>query len=152
MNPHSIHAYSICSTSSNMSRSAIDATRFTATSPHAYSKTFLRSAPSSAPSYATPTPRTNTPPNRFNQSNAAREPTPGSNNIPPPETPIEKVARLRAARLAEKQAQITKWDKIVLRGRVWADRAHKVTAYSLIGFSGRFTPCHKRYPYTGSCP
>ncbi|KAL2047739.1 hypothetical protein N7G274_000781 [Stereocaulon virgatum] len=114
-----------------MSRSAIDATRFTATSPHAYSKTFLRSAPSSAST----TPRTNTPPNRFNQPNAARKLTPGSNNIPPPETPAEKVARLRAARLAEKQAQISKWDKIVLRGRVWADRAHKVTAYSLIGFS-----------------
>lgn len=117
-----------------MSRSAADATRFTATSPHAYSKpTSIRSAASSAS-------RSNPPPRRIPNPNARGPPqrpgiTSAPNSPPQIETPIKKVARLRAARLAEKNAQISRWDQIVVRGRVWADRAHKVTAYSLIGFS-----------------
>ena len=121
-----------------MSRSAADATRFTATSPHAYSKTFLRSPPSSA----NPPSRSNTNPHRFSNPNAPRYPAPGPKNIPPAETPAEKVARLRSSRLAEKEAQISKWDKIVVRGRLWADRAHKATAYSLISFSGMLALLH----------
>lgn len=56
-------------------------------------------------------------------------------SAPPGETAAEKVARLRQARLREREAQITTWDRVVIRGRVWADRAHKVTVVSLLGFS-----------------
>lgn len=52
------------------------------------------------------------------------------------ETPKEKVTRLRAAHEAAKQAQVTRWDRIVVRGRVWADVAHRVTVLGLIGVTG----------------
>ena len=118
-----------------MSRSAADATRFTATSPHAYSKpTPLRSTASTPQSKSTP-------PYRFPNPNAPRKPPPATPSIPPQtETPAEKVARLRAARFAEIEAQTTTWDRIVLRGRVWADRAHHVTVYAILGFSGTSPP------------
>ncbi|KAI9881278.1 MAG: hypothetical protein M1830_005564 [Pleopsidium flavum] len=108
-----------------MSRSAADATRFTATSPHAYSKpptaTFSPSSPSRVPRSS------GTPPNTpFNRS-----------SIPlGDETPHEKVARLRHAARMAKEAQVSQFDKIVIRGRVWADRAHRVTALGLIGATG----------------
>lgn len=126
-----------------LSRSAIDATRFTATSPHAYSKPSpLRSAASS--STPTPTPSSSRP---SPQGPQRRSPN-GSKPIPPPpamppkgatagETPAEKVARLRAMRLAEREAQVSQWDKVVVRGRTWADRAHKTTVYFLVTFSGK---------------
>lgn len=111
-----------------MSRSAADATRFTATSPHAYSKT------------APPQSKT-TPSHRFPNPNAPRKPPTATQSTPPQtETPTEKVARLRAARLAQIEAQTTTWDRIVLRGRVWADRAHRVTIYTILGFSGNTSP------------
>ena len=117
-----------------MSRSVADATRFTATSPHAYSKpTPLRSAASASSK--------TTPPHRFPNPNAPRKPPTGTQPTQPHvETPAEKVARLRAARLAQLEAQYTTWDRIVLRGRVWADRAHRVTVYTLVGFTGTFPP------------
>lgn len=80
-------------------RSVADATRFTPTGPHAFTR-------SAAP------------------GSAAGE-----------ETPQERVARLReAARRAkvEKAAGST-FDRLVDRGRVWADRAHRATAVGLIG-------------------
>ncbi|MDI1485896.1 MAG: hypothetical protein OHK93_004085 [Ramalina farinacea] len=102
-----------------MSRSAVDATRFTATSPHAYSK---------------PTPVGSAP-----ASSLSPNPPPSSSSKPssPPrqETPHEKVARLRAERFAARASSLSRWERIVIRGRVWADRAHKITALSLIGFS-----------------
>ena len=131
---------------SRLSRSAIDATRFTATSPHAYSKPSpLRSI---APSSSSTTAAT---PNAASRSNTSRtqlgrEPTPnpapkfrppmqppGANSI---ETPAEKVARLRAARMREREAQVSRWERIVVRGRSWADTAHKATVYFLVTFSG----------------
>jgi hypothetical protein len=54
------------------------------------------------------------------------------------ETPQQRVARLRdVARKvkAEKNAG-TIMDRIVDRGRVWADRAHRITALGLIGATG----------------
>jgi len=86
-----------------MPRSPADATRFTATGPHASSKATtidLGAAP------------------------------------PPNETPAQKVARLREASRRAKIEQLTTWEKVVVSGRVWADRAHKVTATSLIALSG----------------
>lgn len=126
--------------SSRLARSAIDATRFTATSPHAYSNpTPLRSASlasttSTSPSTPTPsnsTPRLNPRPLRFADPNG---PMPGGEGGG--ETPAEKVARLRAARMAEREAQVTRWDRVVVWGRRWADTAHRVTVYSLVAFSG----------------
>ena len=127
---------------SRLSRSAIDATRFTATSPHAYSKPTpsLRSAPVSSSTTASranpqarrpPHPSTNAP-----KQQPLRSPLPPGGNGAGTETPAEKVARLRAQRMAEREAQVSQWDKVVVRGRSWADRAHKVTVYFLVTFSG----------------
>lgn len=126
-----------------MSRSVSDATRFTATSPHAYSKpTPMRSTPStytaSSSNFQNPY-RFPKPANKGSPSNPPPNPS-GHGSGPPEETAAEKVARLRAARLKEREAQVTTWDRIVLRGRVWADRAHKVTVYSLVGFSSTPLP------------
>jgi len=54
---------------------------------------------------------------------------------PPNETPSQKVARLRAAAQRAKLAQGSSWDRIVHRGRLVADVAHRTTATALIGFS-----------------
>ena len=54
------------------------------------------------------------------------------------ETPQQKVARLRAAAARAREGKVTPFDKAVMRGRVWADRAHKVTALGLIGVTGEF--------------
>lgn len=120
-----------------MSRSAIDATRFTATSLHAFSKLsplaslpYSPSAPSQPlqrptnPSYHPRIPRQSNPNNPKNPSPASTE------------TPAQKVARLRAQRAALRDAEITLWDRIVFRGRIVADAAHKITVTGLIIFSG----------------
>ena len=127
-----------------MSRSAADATRFTATSPHAYARPtpITRASPSASTASSTPRPNPNarynpnarTPPAPINPKKAAK------GSAPPAETPAEKVARLRQARLREREAQITTWDRFVIRGRGWADRAHKFTVYSIIAFSGIHHP------------
>ncbi|CAL3963853.1 unnamed protein product [Diplocarpon coronariae] len=97
-----------------MQRSATDATRFTSTIPHASAKSPSKSSTSSR----------NLPP---------RKPVP--NTAPIGETPQEKVKRLRAAANRARDAQITTFDKVVMRGRVWADRAHKFVTLSLIAAS-----------------
>ncbi len=89
-----------------MPRSAIDATRFTATGPHAHSKSSISST------------------------------KPHSSSPPPRETPHEKVNRLRNAARKARLDKESKFDKVVARGRVWADRAHKVTTLSLIAATG----------------
>ncbi|KAI9799649.1 MAG: hypothetical protein M1833_003964 [Piccolia ochrophora] len=90
-----------------MPRSASDATRFTATGPHAHSyPSTSRSAPSSS--------------------------SPAS----PQETPQQKVARLRAAAQKARLDKISTFDKVVVAGRTWADRVHRVAALSLIGATG----------------
>lgn len=94
-----------------MPRSATDATRFTSTTPHASAK-FIPSA-----------------------STRPLKPMPPKKAGPPGETPQEKVKRLRAAANAARDAQISTFDKVILRGRVWADRAHRFTALSLIGIT-----------------
>ncbi|KAH0536196.1 hypothetical protein FGG08_006904 [Glutinoglossum americanum] len=91
-----------------MPRSAADATRFTATAPHAHSKSSR--IPSASPTMPSP-------PNRQ-------------------ETPQQKVARLRAAALKAKEGNISAFDKVVVRGRVWADRAHRFVTLSLVGLTG----------------
>lgn len=111
-----------------MSRSAADATRFTATSPHAYAKhTPLRSSASNASS----SPQSHFLPRKM------QPPTPTSPNGST-ETPAQKVARLRRAHDAQKLSQVTRWEKIQVTGRRWADRAHRFTILSLIGLTGTY--------------
>ncbi|KAL8926949.1 MAG: hypothetical protein Q9172_001542 [Xanthocarpia lactea] len=113
-----------------MSRTVADATRFTATSPHAYSRTssILRSAANTLSSSSKTQP--NPPPN-------AHPPNPRSpQNQPPPqqpETPQQKVARIRALRAAQKLNSLTLWDRTVIRGRRYADIAHRITIAGLMG-------------------
>ena len=120
-----------------MSRSTVDATRFTATSPHAYSKP-AASKPAASKSFS--------PSSSYPRSHSLPQKTAGplGSHSTIKETAAQKVARLRAAHDALKNAQITTWDKIVVRGRVIADKAHRFTVLSLIGFSGKLP-----YRYTG---
>ena len=133
-----------------MSRSAADATRFTATSPHAYANptSINRASPSTYSASSTRRPNPNA---RLNPN--ARTPPPPidpkKGNAPPVETPAEKVARLRQARLREREAQTTTWDRLVVRGRVWADKAHRITIYTLVGFSSAYKPPSAQSPPQG---
>jgi len=88
-------------------RSTSDATRFTATVPHAAAKS------------------------QFTPSNIPI----GRATAPAGETPQQKIARLRAAAAKARLGQESQFDKVVRVGRVWADRAHRVTALSLIGLT-----------------
>ena len=156
--------------------SAIDATRFTSTSPHAFSKSPVRSSrpsastfsPSASPSYTpqkpppslssrpfpssnpssnlktTPTLASKSGPTVRNEAAAAGggRRTPGGGPVTPEaETPAQKVARLRAARAAAKeQIQFSKWDRIVVVGREWADRLHRVFTIGMILLTGKLSP------------
>ncbi|KAL8756961.1 MAG: hypothetical protein Q9184_004336 [Pyrenodesmia sp. 2 TL-2023] len=109
-----------------MSRTVADATRFTATSPHAYSRpsSILRSAnPSFSPSSSSVSDSSPTsqrpPPSSINPN--PQPPTP-----PQHETPQQKVARLRALRAAEKLKPLSLWERTVLRVV-----AGVITAFSL---------------------
>jgi hypothetical protein len=115
-------------------RSVSDATRFTANTLHASSKT------------ATPPPRFTT-----RKSRAAPPSTGGSGgsgggsnagSSPLLETPEQRVARLRAAHRKAKEAEVSKFDKVVDKSRRIFDSAHKLTVAGLIGFTGECTcPC-----------
>ncbi|KAF7718362.1 Uncharacterized protein PECH_001042 [Penicillium ucsense] len=108
-----------------MSRSAADATRFTATGPYASSK--AGSAPYELPS--------------FMQSKDSSKPSkPSAPQTGPdgkPETPKQKVERLRAQARAARMAQQTSgMDRWIESGRKFANRAHKGMVYTLIVASG----------------
>lgn len=70
---------------------------------------------------------TPTGPHAFTQS-----PSPASTSG---ESPQARVARLREAARKQKQStqSLSRFDRIIDSGRVWADRMHKVTAMGLIG-------------------
>ncbi|CAI7579457.1 unnamed protein product [Penicillium pancosmium] len=109
-----------------MSRSAADATRFTATGPYASSK------PGGAP-YELP--------NFMQKDNASSgKPagqTPQRGPDGQPETPKQKVERLRAQARASRVAQSSSGsDRLIEFGRKFANRAHKGMVYSLIVASG----------------
>ncbi|KAK3503814.1 cytochrome oxidase c assembly-domain-containing protein [Neurospora crassa] len=98
-------------------RSVSDATRFTPTTPHASSKSA--------------DPRLNTP---KGSPTGPKEPKmPGTPKFV--ETPEQRVARLRAAHLKAKQAQVSRMDRIIDGSRRFFDSAHKVTVLGLIGFT-----------------
>jgi len=94
---------------SKMPRSATDATRFTSTTPHA-----------------------SKPPSAIKPEVSAKVKTPG----PAGETPQEKVRRLRAAANRARDAKVSNFDRLIVSGRIWADRIHRVTALTLIGATG----------------
>ena len=133
--------------SQRLARSAIDATRFTPTSPHAYSRSsaILHSTASHAESPSSSF-QPNLPPRPSNPQ-PHQSPRPSS---PPTETPAQKVARLRAEHLRNRQPKLTLWERIVIRGRVIADRAHFVTAVFLIGLTGK--AAHILPPLRLFCP
>lgn len=120
-----------------MSRSAADATRFTATGPYANSKTGGAYSASGAGK---------------KQSTQYASPRLGPNGKP--ETPKEKVDRLRAQARAAKQAQEagSGADRWIESGRKFANRAHKGMVYTLIAASGMFSVpsgarCHNIQPF-----
>lgn len=129
-------------------RSVSDATRFTATTPHASSKA---AAP---PRFAAP---------RSGSGSAGSASAGGSGpggsgggghapgSIPLKETPEQKVARLRAAHRRAKEAQISRFDKIVDAGRRVFDSVHRVTVMGLVGFTGELVGAHSCVRRPGRC-
>lgn len=112
-----------------MSRSAADATRFTATGPYANSK-------SGAPAYKLPG-FMNKPNTNANNGSNPSQGSPSHGEGPPGETPKQKVERLRAQARAQRMAQSNSgFDRLLSAGREVANKAHKVTVYSLIAASG----------------
>ncbi|KAL5364655.1 hypothetical protein BJX96DRAFT_179155, partial [Aspergillus floccosus] len=98
-----------------MSRSAADATRFTATGPYANAK--HGAAPYKLPGFMA---NANASANTSSAASAATGP--GGR----PETPKEKVERLRAQARAARIAQSTsRVDQMIDVGRRFANRAHK---------------------------
>ncbi|KAF2167855.1 hypothetical protein M409DRAFT_22002 [Zasmidium cellare ATCC 36951] len=93
-----------------MARSPSEATRFTSTGP--YASTFTGNP---------------------GATSAGTQIDFGS--APAGETAQQKIARLRAAAALAKRGNESSFDKTVRVGRKWADRAHRVTALGLVGFT-----------------
>ena len=110
-----------------MSRAVADATRFTATSPHANSNPLPAASRVYPRNGSRPLPRASLP-------QASRSPG------PPGETPKEKVAWLRAEWRAKNIPKPPLWDRIVVRGRDIADTAHQWTVLGILGFTGALLP------------
>jgi hypothetical protein len=130
---HSLLSSGIVST---MSRSAADATRFTATGPYVSSKApyqlpdSLKQNKQSPSSSTTQSTSKSSIPSSSNQNS-------NSSSSPPGETPRQKVERLRAQARAARLAQTgNAFDRIIERGRRVANSAHKVMIYTLITASG----------------
>lgn len=101
-----------------MPRSPTDATRFTATGPYASSGASVAASSSNASATAS-----------SGSQISFGAPAPAG------ETPQQKIARLRAAATQAKLGKETQFDQVVRVGRVWADRAHRFAAMSLIGLT-----------------
>jgi hypothetical protein len=123
-------------------RSVSDATRFTPTMPHAGSKSSsAASAPGSShtpsqPRFTSPSQRSGAPPPSGGGSGGSS----GGSGVFG-ETPEQRVARLRAAHLAAKRAQVSRLDQMVSGGRRFFDSAHRVTVLGLLGFTGKAISC-----------
>lgn len=111
-------------------RTASSATRFTATTPHASSK--LASGAAKAPtSRFTPVP---------GQGGPKKVVGSGGSSLGA-ETPEQRVARLRAAHNAAKNAKISRFDSILARARPFFDSAHRITVMGLVGLTGMPLGC-----------
>lgn len=93
-------------------RSAIDATRFTSTTPHVTAKHPVPPAAARAP-----------------------RSSPSSGPGPMHETPEQRVRRLRAAHLAAQNARTSRFDRVVDGSRRFFDGAQRVTIFTLVGFT-----------------
>lgn len=100
-----------------MARSPSEATRFTSTGPYASTKSSSSMNFSGNPGI----------------SSSGTQIDFGS--APAGETAQQKIARLRAAAALAKRGNESSFDKTVRVGRKWADRAHRVTALGLVGFT-----------------
>ncbi|KAK4187413.1 cytochrome oxidase c assembly-domain-containing protein [Podospora australis] len=115
-------------------RSVSDATRFTATTPHASSKSAeprfnLPRKPGAAAATASKIG------GGGKGGGAGGSPGPKADDIIL-ETPEQKVARLRAAHQRAKLAKVSRLDKFLEVGRKVADSGHRLTVVGLIGLSG----------------
>jgi hypothetical protein len=131
-----------------MSRTARDATRFTPNVAQSYaraSQSGARTGNTRSPSFQSAAPsgvfgsnsgRSGT----FNSNvgNARGGVTGTSSDSYLGETPQQKVARLRAEHMRQKAAQLTAWDRIILRSRSMADAAHRWTMFGILTFSGKY--------------
>jgi hypothetical protein len=61
------------------------------------------------------------------------------------------VARLRAAHLAAKKAQVSRFDQVISGGRRFFDSAHKMTVLGLLGLTGTYS-CPPPFPSYPSPP
>ncbi|RYO94210.1 hypothetical protein DL766_008981 [Monosporascus sp. MC13-8B] len=122
-------------------RTVADATRFTANTPHASAK----SSPPSTIAVPGGAPSSSSPAMTQQKQGSSSTHQPQQRRMPPPgmpqkqsqtETIEERVRRLRAAHLAAKQHDISRFDKVVNASRKYFDAAHKFTVMGLIGFSG----------------
>lgn len=112
-----------------MSRSAADATRFTATGPYANSKP--NNAPYELPKFMQKDNASNKPAGQGQGQSPQRGP---DGQV---ETPKQKVERLRAQARAARIAQSSSGsDRLIEFGRRFANKAHKGMVYSLIVASG----------------
>ncbi|KAI1799648.1 hypothetical protein F4811DRAFT_542854 [Daldinia bambusicola] len=108
-------------------RSVADATRFTSNTPHANAKAPSRTPPQSSSSASTTS----------SQPAVQRHmPPPDMPRPSAPETMEERVRRLRAAHLAARKHETSRFDRIVDVSRRYFDAAHKFTVLGMIGFSG----------------
>ncbi|KAI1373189.1 hypothetical protein F4677DRAFT_232287 [Hypoxylon crocopeplum] len=110
-------------------RSVADATRFTSNTPHANAK-----AASNSSSQTSPT--TSSTASSTSQRPQSQIPPPGMPRPSMSETMEERVRRLRAAHLAARRHETSRFDRIVDASRRYFDAAHKFAVLSLIGFSG----------------
>ncbi|RMJ23006.1 hypothetical protein PHISP_06120 [Aspergillus sp. HF37] len=125
-----------------MSRSAADATRFTATGPYANSKPGSSRLPYNLPDFmqkSQPQPQSQ----NHSQSQGTGQPGQGAGSQATggggqSETPREKVERLRAQTRAARAAAAAPSgvDRMIEVGRRVANRAHKTMVYALIATSG----------------
>ncbi|EEA25798.1 hypothetical protein TMatcc_005967 [Talaromyces marneffei ATCC 18224] len=115
-----------------MSRSAADATRFTATGPYVSSK-----APYRLPDSLTTNKQSPPSTSQSTSTSSIQSPSNQNSSSPPGETPRQKVERLRAQARSARLAQSgNAFDRIIERGRRVANSAHKVMIYTLITASG----------------
>ncbi|KAI0836541.1 hypothetical protein F5Y06DRAFT_105485 [Hypoxylon sp. FL0890] len=110
------------------SRSVADATRFTSNTPHANAKAASNPPPTSSSSSSATSSPSQSPQNRMRPPSMPRPSA--------PETIEERVRRLRAAHLAARRHETSRFDRIVDASRRYFDAAHKFTVLGLIGFSG----------------
>ncbi|GAB1316138.1 Cytochrome oxidase c assembly-domain-containing protein [Madurella fahalii] len=108
-------------------RSVSDATRFTAATPHASSK-------AAVPRFTAPrSGRGSAPGGGGGGSGSGSGGNAGPGIV---ETPEQRVARLRAAHRRAKEAQVSRFDKVVDAGRRVFDSVHRVTVYGIVLFTG----------------